>query len=611
MRRFLCLLLVALLLAGCASPMGQPTPTATDPTTQPTTDPAPTDPAPPDTALQVFPDALPYSPTSIASIAMMGTNLLLFQEDGATRLTLLDSVTFETIATAEISCPLYPDSDHVRVTADGVSYYDEYTGNVVMLDSRLSQTHQVYLGDHEVLMAPDGHNVCYCVDKEIRMMDITTGISRLLRVQQTNDYDLQQLLFDGTILTICQRDDGEFDGKLVALSTDDGHTLFTNDTTCWIDEADGLWMTPRYEDAYTQYLFSYRAEGVQEIYAPTDASVQPMPQLGGILFYWSEDSSTRLSLVDLHTGLHTAELETDEFFYPQCFLPTPDGSVWMLSNTGILVRWYPPLSPADDDQIYTSPRRTPEHPDEVGLAQCAQRAGELGERFGVEIRLWQDALDVDMPEYILTPEYRVVALNAALDALESALDSYPDGYLDQLCQYCGDKGIRINLLRTIQGVDDYDVVSDASGVQHWMDSQAEILLSTSFSGISFQRTVHHELYHIADSRILSTCSALDEWSKLNPDGFDYDYSYTEPRDFEEQIDYLNAENTAFIDLYSMSYPSEDRCRIMENAMVPDNAECFYTPALQAKLRAVCNGMRMAFDLPEGAAPPWEQYLKEE
>lgn len=609
MRRFLCLLLVVLLLAGCAPPVEQPTLIATDPPTQPTTEPAPTDPDSPDTALQIFPDVLPDDCTEIA---MMGTNLLVFQVESTTRLTLLDSVTFESIATAEISCPLYPDSDSVCVTAESVSYYDENTGDVVMLDSRLSQTHRINLGNISFLMAPDGHNVCYRADKEIRILDITTGISRLVRVQQTNDFDLQQFLFDGAILTICQRDDGEFDSKMIALSTDDGHTLFTNDTTCWIDEADGLWLTSQYEGGYTQCLFSYRAESVQEIYAPMDANIQPLLKLGSILFYWgSETDTTRLSLYDLRTGLHTAELETNEFFYPRTFLPAPDGSVWILSGANTLARWYPPLSPADDDQIYTSPRRTPEHPDEVGLAQCAQRADELGKRFGVEIRLWKDALDVDMPEYILTPEYRVVALNASLDALESALNSYPEGYLEQLCQYCGDKGIRINLLRTIQGVDDYDVVSEASGVQHWMDAQAEILLSTSFSGISFQRTVHHELYHIADSRILSTCSALDEWSKLNPDGFEYDYSYTEPRDFEEQAAYLNAENTAFIDLYSMSYPSEDRCRILENAMIPDNAECFHTSALQAKLRAVCNGMRMAFDLPEGAVPLWEQYLKEE
>ena len=60
----------------------------------------------------------------------------------------------------------------------------------------------------------------------------------------------------------------------------------------------------------------------------------------------------------------------------------------------------------------------------------------------------------------------------------------------------------------------------------------------------------------------------------------------------------------------MSYPKEDRARIMEFAMMPGNEDYFTTEIMQKKLRQLCLGIRQALELEDVAeAFLWEQYLK--
>ena len=73
--------------------------------------------------------------------------------------------------------------------------------------------------------------------------------------------------------------------------------------------------------------------------------------------------------------------------------------------------------------------------------------------------------------------------------------------------------------------------------------------------------------------------------------------------------YLTPERRAFVDSYSMSFPVEDRARIFENAMLPGKEDLFQTDTMQAKLRAICQGIRESYDLPQEPCL-WEQYLQQ-
>ena len=64
-------------------------------------------------------------------------------------------------------------------------------------------------------------------------------------------------------------------------------------------------------------------------------------------------------------------------------------------------------------------------------------------------------------------------------------------------------------------------------------------------------------------------------------------------------------------MYSMSFPKEDRARIMEFAMTEGNAACFQSKTMQAKLKLLCQGIREAFGLRKSPETfLWEQYLNE-
>ena len=54
---------------------------------------------------------------------------------------------------------------------------------------------------------------------------------------------------------------------------------------------------------------------------------------------------------------------------------------------------------------------------------------------------------------------------------------------------------------------------------------------------------------------------------------------------------------------------EDRARVLENAMLPDNGEVFQSEYMQRKLNALCTGLREAYRLKQHPEIlPWEQYL---
>jgi len=128
-------------------------------------------------------------------------------------------------------------------------------------------------------------------------------------------------------------------------------------------------------------------------------------------------------------------------------------------------------------------------------------------------------------------------------------------------------------------------------------------------GRGSEKALYHELCHLIDTQVFSESNAYDEWDRLNPRDFEYDYDYLTNLERTSQ-EYLQDHCRSFIDMYSMSFPKEDRARIMEYAMTEGNEHLFRSPMLQAKLALLCIGIREAFQLENCEDPlPWEQYLQ--
>jgi hypothetical protein len=147
--------------------------------------------------------------------------------------------------------------------------------------------------------------------------------------------------------------------------------------------------------------------------------------------------------------------------------------------------------------------------------------------------------------------------------------------------------------------------AEGSGITFWDGHYPYIALA---AGTDTERALYHELCHLIDTIVLNESSAYDTWNQLNPTGFEYDYDYQANQN-RNSTAFLLDSSRYFVDMYSMSFPKEDRARIMECAMTPGNEKLFQTEAMQRKLSTLCLGIRKAFHLT--GSPDiflWEQYL---
>ena len=184
------------------------------------------------------------------------------------------------------------------------------------------------------------------------------------------------------------------------------------------------------------------------------------------------------------------------------------------------------------------------------------------------------------------------------------MKQFPDGFFAQLAESAEEGKVHICLVKDIVGSEQGDTLDHAGGVQFWDGAEAYIAL---VMGESLEQRFYHELSHVMDARILSHSVLYDDWEELNPEGFTYSYRYEEP---ETADDLYFHEEKVFVDTYSMTFPKEDRARIMEYAMLDGQQELFDSEYLQRKLQRMCQAIREAFGLTDSSEPlVWEQYLK--
>jgi hypothetical protein len=161
----------------------------------------------------------------------------------------------------------------------------------------------------------------------------------------------------------------------------------------------------------------------------------------------------------------------------------------------------------------------------------------------------------------------------------------------------------VSLVREVYGTNELGSLTLEHGAHFWHNGSSYLVLMMNDQ---MERSFYHELFHAMDSYILTETKVYDDWEQLNPSGFAYDYSYI-TNEYRDPQNHLESQTRAFIDTYSMSYPKEDRARIMEYAMLEGNEAYFTSKTMEKKLDTLCNGIRKAFKLPDGDYL-WEQYL---
>ena len=620
MKRLIPVLLALLMLCGCAS---QPAPTT------PVTEPAPTEPAPTvgiydansglerDTAgaIRVY----PLGQADSTAIVQMGSDILVFSNPETTTITKYSGDDLVAAATVDLRCGVHPDSPAVVICEDGLTYYDFYENQLVYLNEQLEEVMRRDLPDtlRDVpALSSDRKQLYYCTQDSLRCLDLETGLDRLVKELY---FSLQTptALHCGDTVISCLVEDTVGNRSQLFISTENGRLLYeTFEETC-VQTKDSFYFCIYLDGIYPELLIGDSEQGPTLLRPHTyDSAINPIIENKAVVLVTENAACNTLQMdhYDLQSGKRTASLTIPDTDMPFGFAALRD-SIWFLRydpryGSDVLCQWDISRNLCENEASCFSTRYSMEKPDYEGIAACRAIADHLSRRYGVQILLWTDATAFQPWDYTLIPEHQVPVIRNELKELESFLSLYPQGFLQTAATTTTSGRIQIALVRSILGNTDAGISFDeVVGLQYW-DEHANAYLSLSVNQNLLVQNACHEMFHIIDSRVLTLSKAYDDWNQLNPKGFEYDYDYIENLSREDE-QWLYGPERAFIDRYSMSYPREDRARIMEYAMMDGNQDFFQSETMQKKLRRLCSGIREAFGMKHYTEPLiWEQYLKE-
>lgn len=614
MKRAIVLLLLALLLCGCAQE--QPGETTLPPQTQPAEYVEPIGIYDPESAIEELTDGAIRCYRLDMELAyhmeMMGDSLLVFSGSEGTTLTCLSGENLYIRGQVELPFWLRGGAS-TQVTEKGVSFLDPETREMVFLDTSLKEVKRFAAPENltgDPMLSEDRQLLYYCTGESVRVLDLETGISRLLKQISYPTQTLEGLLLDGQIL-LCGVADQTGSWELLFIDTGTGQTLTRTRENVTVTSGEAGWYASVTEGAVRSLVFGSGEDASQLIPSDISASGWYLPRLHGAVTA-SGTQNVTLEYYDLSSGLRTAALEAEGITGPWCVSANEAGTVWMLTSdaqTGkpVIHRWETAKSAVSDETVYTGVRYTEKNPDLEALENCRDAARRLGDRFGVDILVGADATDVQPWDFTLETEYSAPVVQRYLQELETVLSWYPEDYFTKAMAATESGRLKICIVRSLTGTPESGSLATALGLQFWVEGEAYLAVAP---GEAFQRTLCHELFHAAETLVFSKSNLLDDWDWLNPEGFEYDLDFiaNETRDGSA---YLQESTRAFIDTYSMSFPREDRARIMEYAMMEGCESYFGSEIMQNKLRTLCQAIREAFGWEKSEETfRWEQYLKE-
>ena len=614
MKRILLALLLMLTLCSCT---GKPHQEATAPANTGESYTDPTEPAGiyvPGSDLEIQTEGtvrycLPQS--DCYGIRMMGNDVLILSGEENTTLIRYAGDQLYAIAGTQLDCHIMPEDASFQISANGITYYDSNSREVVFLDNDLKEVKRLGMSADMVgkpVLSSNRMLVYYCTADAVRVYDTATGLDKLLKTISYPQQSVEALILNDTVLRCSLVDErGETysifisvqDGQMVSLVQSDLEA-FTNKDVFYASRPEGI-----------QKLLVYGRVGENpQMLTPADpfADSWYLEENNALLTATVTQDKTVLDYYDLSAGLRTASLELPQGIEPrgaECRGTTGEVLVYAINHAEeipVILVWKFGADPVTDEIVYASPWYTADNPDVVGLDECTRFARELGAAYDVEILIWEDAVAHQPEDYTLEMEYQVSAIQSQLETLERVLAQFPEGFFDKQ-----EKKVSICIVRSIQGNGTSGSLEKAQGIQFWENDSPYVVLA---AGDKLEGTFYHEFFHVMEGKILSNTIAYYHWDALNPEGFQYFGDYTSYLEADMSA-YLQEEDRAFIDAYSMCYPKEDRARIMEYACQPGNEDYFQSETMQNKLRTLCEGIRKTFGLEKYQdVLLWEQYLNE-
>ena len=605
MKCFLIPLLLSLLLCGCAAqnPQHEETqPALSAPAAQ-------TNAADAEHLIHLSPTEKGFFlPKDVTGFLFLDENILLFSgNEDSTTLILNDPESGASIASHDVPFVLTTGNATVQLLNTGISYFDHSSMETVVLDRTLREIRRIPAPDDLVgmpLLDTAGRTLQYCTASAVRSLDLDTGISRILKEVSYPVQGLSGLLLEDSVLQLSITEaDGTW--RTLFLSSENGQLLAECEGNVLPETSGDTFFLHLLEGNLLTLLCGNVQGSPMVLHSRLDAEDCFFLGTQVLTTAWQDDVLC-LDLYDLSTGLRSANLSVVPGQYPESAAADTAGNIWILwhQENGLTLEQVN-MEPVQDHRVYTSPYYTRQNPDYDGLAACSLYAEELSEKYGVDIRVYKDASALEPWDYHLEYEYQAVVLHRELEALDSHLSHFPEGFLQTLAQKF--TALNICIVRSAVGSPESGSLEAVNGIQFMDGFDAYIILATDHDT---EYALFHELSHLMETVILTESVAYDRWDNLNPPDFRYDNDYISNQSRDGSA-WLTDGRAYFIDTYSMSYPKEDRARLFEYAMTSGHDELFASPNLQQKLRQLCIGIREGFGLEK--TPEiylWEQYLQE-
>ena len=594
MKKWLLLLLLPLLLAGCSDNVSQ------DETTAPPTEPPGIIEPGHQLTESTFGAIHVFAPEQkgFHTVLPLGENRLL-AGDGI--LVLTEGPRLQPVVTLEISYDrLYP-------VPGGIALWQKETGTLQFLNEKLRKISALHLPENiegVPQLIPEGNVLYYSSGSRIEAMSLDTGISRPIFETGSKKASLEHMLSDGKLLR-CTVTDGENTETLI-LSAENGEVLASGKDYQSLEAAGGGFFL-RLTDSPVIRLAFGTTDGQKGILLEEAANgkLLPIPERNTMLVLEDGEHVT-ITLYDLVSGRRTASVVLPGVMEVWGIRMEADGSVWFFCDADgeRLCVWNTANSSLEEETVYTAPFYSRQEPDAEGLAAVADKLKALGDRFGIEFLVGEEVLSAQPKDYTYLTEYLVPVYEKYLQMLEDALNRFPEGFFAKAMEPRKGK-LTICLVRQVCGVAEAGTLDRNQGIQFWDQENGVVAVCLNDA---LEQSLYHMLMHVMESRIFNKVLTLDKWHTLNPKGFLYDNDYL-ANIHRQDTQYLEGENRYFIDMFSMSFAREDRARIFEYAVTPGNEEFFRSAPMQAKLRTLCTAIRQAFGLTKYQGELiWEQYL---
>lgn len=201
------------------------------------------------------------------------------------------------------------------------------------------------------------------------------------------------------------------------------------------------------------------------------------------------------------------------------------------------------------------------------------------EDYKINIKTKEEAI-IEFPDFSAELIMDDTKIKDNISRLEKIANKFNKDFFENF--YLNDyEGLNVYLTGTLTP-SNYDTQA-SNPAAYSLEYNKEYMMVIDINEPNIEELFCHELMHNIEFNLKNkNLEAFPKWEEYNPDNFFYTYSYTKNSNFNYSLNEIDSSKVYFVDIYSHTYPLEDRARIFEKICSVDNSILNNYPNLKAK-----------------------------